>query len=148
MKFQTIEATSSIISAMKRKVKGSIIIPAELDVWEHELRTAQVFARYGYVVQFLVVSQAYRAKTADVLIDGEAYEIKAPRTDKLSAVERNLKRAARQSSNIIIDSRRMSKIHDATIQKFLAQKLKQQKTIKKLLFVNRKHQIIDISILI
>jgi hypothetical protein len=133
---------------MKRKAKGSIIIPAELDVWEHELRTAQVFARHGYVVQFLVASQAYRAKTADILIGEEAYEIKAPKTDKLSAVERNLKRAARQSNNIIIDSRRMSKIHDSTIQKLLIQKLKQQKTIKRLLFVNRKHQIIDINTLI
>ncbi len=116
---------------MKRKIEGSIIIPAGLDVWGHELRTAQVFARNGYVVQFLIVNQGYRTKTADVLINDEAYEIKAPKTDKLSAVERNLKRAAKQSANIIIDSRRMSKIHDATIQKFLAQKLKQQKTIKK-----------------
>jgi len=133
---------------MKQKAKGAVIIPAGLDVWEHELKTAQVFASHGYTVQFLVANQAYRTKTADVLIDNEAYEIKAPKTDKLSAVERNLKRATRQSGNIIIDSRRMSKIHDATIQKLLAQKLKQQKTIKKLLFVNRKYQIIDISTLV
>lgn len=87
-------------------------------------------------------------KTVDVLIDGLAYEIKSPKTDKLSAIKRNLKRAVKQSSNIIIDSRRMSKIHDATIQKFLLQKLKQQSSIKKLLFVNRKHQIINISDLV
>ena len=130
---------------MTRKIKGSIIIPADLDVWEHELRTAQVLARYGYIVQFMAVNQGQRIKTADVLIDDIVYEIKSPRSDKLSAVERNLKRASKQSSNIIIDSRRMSKIHDATIQKFLAQKLKQQKSIKRLLFVNRKHEVIDIS---
>lgn len=75
---------------MKRRVEGTIIIPAGLDVWEHELRTAQVFARNGYVVQFLIVNPTYRTKTADVLIDGEAYEIKAPKADKLSAMERNL----------------------------------------------------------
>lgn len=133
---------------MRRNKEGNIIIPANLDVWGHELKTAQVFARNGYVVQFLVASQAYRTKTADVLIDNETYEIKAPKTDKLSAVERNLKRASRQSGNIIIDSRRMSKIHDATIQRLLVQKFKQQKTIKRLLFVNRRQQIIDISTLI
>lgn len=118
---------------MRRKIEGSVIIPAGLDVWEHELKTAQVFARNGYIVQFLPTSQTYRMKTADVLIGNEIYEIKAPKADKLSAVERNLKRAARQSANIIIDSRRMSKVHDVTIQKFLAKKLKQQKAIKKLL---------------
>ena len=125
--------------------KGSIIIPAGLDVWDHELKTAQVFAKHGYTVEFLIVNQGQRIKTADVLIDSIVYEIKSPKTDKLSAVERNLKRATKQSSNIIVDSRRMHKIHDTTIQGFLLQKLKHQRTIKKLLFVNRKHEIIDIS---
>ncbi len=136
------------LHTMRQKEEGSVIIPSGLDIWEHELKTAQILARYGYVVRFLPTNQNYRMKTADVLIDKEAYEIKAPRADKLSAVERNLKRAAKQSCNIIIDSRRMSKIHDATVQKFLCQKFRQQKAIKKLLFVNRKHELIDISDLI
>ena len=127
------------------RTKGKIIIPAGLDVWEHELRTAKVFAQHGHVVEFIAIDPTERAKTPDIQIDKIAYEIKSPKADKLSAVERNLKRAARQSGNIIIDSRRMSKIHDSTIQKFLVQKFKQQKSIKRLLFVNRKHQIVDIS---
>ncbi|HKR81872.1 MAG TPA: hypothetical protein VJR27_02635 [Candidatus Saccharimonadales bacterium] len=124
---------------------GKVIIPASITPWDHELKTAHALARHGFTVEFVAVGNSHRAKTADVIIDGTFYEIKSPKTDKLSAVERNLKRATRQSSNIIIDSRRMSKLHDATIQKFLFQKLKQQKTIKKILFVNRKHEVIDIS---
>ncbi len=124
---------------------GKVIIPAGVSPWDHELKTAQALAQHGHVVAFVEVSNNQRAKTADVVIDGVPYEIKSPKTDKLSAVERNLKRATKQSSNIIIDSHRMSKIRDAAIQKFLAQKLKQQKTIKKILFVNRKREIIDIS---
>ena len=109
------------------------------------MKTAHSLARYGYIVEFVVINHGRGTKTADVIIDSVLYEIKSPRTDKLSAVERNLKRATKQSGNIIIDSRRMSKLHDATIQKFLAQKLKQQKSIKSILFVNRKHEVIDIS---
>jgi hypothetical protein len=124
---------------------GKVIIPASVSPWEHELKTAHALARHGFTVEFVAVSNNHKAKTADVVIDGTLYEIKSPKTDKLSAVERNLKRATKQSGNIIIDSRRMSKLHDATIRKFLAQKLKQQKTIKKILFVNRKHDVIDIS---
>lgn len=130
------------------KPSGSIIIPAGLDVWDHELKTAQVFAKHGYIVEFLITNQAQRAKTADVLIDGVVYEIKSPKTDKLSAIERNLKRALKQSDSIIIDSRRMHKLHDSTIQKYLTQKLKQQRSIKRLLLVDRRHQIIDISTLL
>jgi hypothetical protein len=132
------------MNAMSHK-PGKVIIPAGISPWAHELKTAHALAWHGFTVEFVTVSNNHKAKTADVVIDGTLYEIKSPKTDKLSAVERNLKRATKQSSNIIIDSRRMSKLHDATIQKFLAQKLKQQKTIKKILFVNRKHKVIDIS---
>ena len=131
-----------------KRYKGSVIIPAGLDIWDHELKTAQVFAKYVHTVEFLPQNQGQRMKTADVRINGVIYEIKSPKTDKLSAIERNLKKASKQSSNIIIDSRRMHKIHDSTIQKFLVQKLKQQKSIKKLYLVNRKHEIIDINSLI
>ena len=130
------------------KSKGEIRIPAGVNVWKHELSTANALARVGYVVEFLPTKDIKNAKSPDILMDGEKWELKAPRTDKLSAIERNLKRAAKQSGNIVIDSRRLHKIHDSTVQNFLLQKLKQQKTIKKLLFVNRKHQVIDIGKLI
>ena len=54
---------------MNRKVKGAVIIPAGLDVWEHELKTAQVFALNGHNVELLLTDPAYRMKSADVLID-------------------------------------------------------------------------------
>lgn len=127
---------------------GKVIIPANVSPWDHELKTAQTLAQCGYVVEFVTVSNTLRSKSADVVIDGALYEIKSPKTDKLSAVERNLKRATKQSANIIIDSHRMSKLRDAAIQTFLAQKFKQQKAIKKILFVNRKRDVIDISDLI
>lgn len=130
------------------KKGGAISIPAGVHVWAHELKTAKALANTGYTVRFLANNGARYAKTPDVLINNEKWEIKSPKTDKLSAIERNLKRATKQSGNIIIDSHRMRKLHDTSIQKLLMSKLKQQKTIKRLLFVNRKRQVIDISELI
>lgn len=133
----------------RKKNKGEVRIPAAIDnLWKHELITAHALARAGYVVEFLVVKNIHRAKTPDIAIDGVTWEIKSPKTDKLSAIERNLKRATKQSGNIIIDAQRLSKIHDATVQRFLIKKYKQQKTIEKLLFINRKRVIIDISTLV
>lgn len=131
-----------------RKKKGTIRISTDVHVWAHELNTAKALADAGYTVIFLTNNGERYAKTPDVLIDGEKWEIKSPKTDKLSAVERNLKRATKQSGNIIIDSHRMRKIHDSSIQRLLVNKSKQQKTIKRLLFVNRKRQVIDINKLI
>lgn len=125
----------------KKSNSGKVVIPQGLEIWHHELQTALALAKAGYVVEFLASNSIRYAKSPDLLISNEKWEAKAPRTDKLSAVERNLKRATKQSGNVIIDSHRMRKIHDGSIQRFLTQKFRQQKTIKKLLFVNRKREI-------
>ncbi len=134
---------------MIKELKGKILIPSDADgVWSHEIATAQALAKAGYTVEFLPTSNGNDAKSPDILMDGVKWEIKALRTDKMSAVERNLKRATKQSSNIIIDSQRLHRLQDRTVQQFLVQKFKQQKTIKRLLFINRKRETIDISTLV
>lgn len=130
------------------KNKGEIRIPAGINVWQHELSTANALAEAGHVVEFLPTKDIKNTKSPDILMNGEKWELKAPKTDKLSAIERNLKRATKQSGNIVIDSHRLRKIRDSSVQNFLLQKFKQQKTIKKLLFVNRKRQVIDMGKLI
>ena len=133
--------------AMKQKLEGSIIIPANVLPWDHELKTAQALALHGYIVEFVAVSNRRNVKSADIMISGELYEIKSPVASKLSAVERNLKRAYRQSTNIIFDSRRMKCLPDKSIQKELIKQFKLTKNIKHMLFVNRKHEVIDIRAL-
>jgi hypothetical protein len=132
---------------MPRK-SGKVIIPATISPWDHELKTAHVLAQYGYVVEFVAVSNDHKVKSADVVIDGVLYEIKSPTANKLSAVERNLKRAYHQSTNIIFDSRRMKRLPDKSIQKELIKQFTLTRNIKRILFVNRKHEVIDISTLV
>lgn len=133
---------------MRRRTQGSIIIPAGLNVWDHELKTAQALAQYGSVVEFVAVSGAHKVKTADVAIDGVLYEIKSPIASRLSAVERNLKRAYHQSTNIVFDSRRMKRLPDKSIQKELVKQFRLTKNIERILFVNRKHDVIDIGTIV
>ena len=133
---------------MTKRSKGTIIIPAGVEVWEHELKTAQVLADFGYTICFIERSNGHGIKSADILIDNEPYEIKSPIASKLSAVERNLKRAYHQSTNIVFDSRRMKWLPDKSIQKELVKQLKLTKNIKSILFVNRKHEVIDVNTLI
>ena len=88
---------------MARQRKAQIIIPAGLCPWPHELRVAQILSLAGHTVEFLPTRSS---KTADILLDGIAYEIKSPRTNKTNTLEHLIKKALRQSSNIIIDSSR------------------------------------------
>lgn len=128
-----------------KKCISEIRIPTGINVWNHEMNTARALATAGFVVEFLSAKDSKYTKSPDITMGGITWEMKSPKTDKLSAVERNLKRASRQSRNIIIDSQRMSKIHDSTIERYLFQKFKEQRVIERLLFVNRRRQIIDIS---
>ena len=129
---------------MTPKKQINIIIPKGINIWPHELKTAQALANAGYNVEFLKTNNLSHSKSPDIKINELKWEIKSPKTDKLSAIERNLKRATKQSANIIIDSQRMSKLHDSTIQRMLIKKLNQQKAIKNIIFINRKRQVIDI----
>lgn len=129
--------------------KGEIRIPADVDnVWEHEARTAHALAKAGYVVEFLPAKNNNDAKSPDIFMDGVKWEIKAPKTGKLSAVERNLKKAYKQSANIVFDSQRMGRLPDKSIQKELIKQFCLTKKMERLLFVNRKRETIDISTLI
>ena len=124
--------------------KAQIIIPAGLRPWPHELHVANILALAGHRVEFLPPA---RIKTADIKLDGIEYEIKSPLTDKANTLEHMIKRALRQSPNLIIDSSRTNgkKIRDDQIRKFLVAKARRHKQIKRMLFITRHGQIIDIK---
>ena len=96
---------------------GTIIIGQGVNVWPHELKTAQSFAAIGKDVEFIRRSEEQRVTSADAVIDGLVWEMKAPTADNLKAVERNLERGRWQSENIIFDCRRMKKVPDAAIER-------------------------------
>lgn len=120
--------------------KRGIYIPNNKNPWPHEMRVAKILSA-KYCVEFIEESNL---KTADVYLDGIEFEIKSPKSFNSNSFEHTLKRATRQSPNIIIDSSRMKYVRDDKIQMFLINQAKRQKQIRKLLFINKKGQVIDI----
>lgn len=49
------------------KPKGKIIIRPGINVWPHELRTAEALAAVGYTVEFVRKSDVAHQKTPDVI---------------------------------------------------------------------------------
>lgn len=127
---------------MKNNKIGKIIIPAGVKPWPHELRTAEILAMAGYNVRFIRESNLH---TADVLLNGIEFEIKSPKSANANSLEHLLKKALKQSSNIIIDTSRMKNSRDNNVKKFLISQAKSRKQIKKLIMVTKRGQIIDIS---
>lgn len=81
-------------------------------------------------------------RTADILLNGVEFEIKSPITNKPDKLERNIKRALKQSKNIIIDSSRIKNMRDDTLQRFLIGKVKEQKQIGQLILVTKRGKIV------
>lgn len=125
---------------------GKIIIAPDLNIWPHELETAKALALAGMTVEFIRRSEEQHATSADVLIDGIQWEMKAPKGESIKIVERNLRRAIRQSTCIIFDSRRIKRIPDKAIERELRTCCAGRvKGIRHLLFVNRHTDVIDIK---
>ena len=124
---------------------GKITVPGGANVWPHEYQTAMALARAGYNVEFILKSNVARQTSADAYIEGIKWEMKAPTSAKLSAVEDNLKKASRQSCYIVFDSRRMKRLPDKAIERELRTQLDKSKVIRRILFVNRHGQVIDIE---
>lgn len=129
---------------MKKPI-GCIKIPGDVDVWPHEYRTAVALSRAGFNVTFIKRSDEDREKTPDVLIDGQHWEMKAPKASNARAIDRNLRRALRQSRRVIIDSRRMKNLPDAVVERELRKHARDMRSIERLMLVNHRGEVIDIK---
>lgn len=123
---------------------GNITIVGNANVWPHEMNTARALAKDGHDILF-IDNGGKGTGSADVEMDGLAWEIKSPRADNIKAIERNVKRARNQSENVIIDSRRMKRVPDIAIQKALEKYCNEIKGIKHLIFVNRHGNVVLIK---
>lgn len=127
------------------KQRGRIIIPGGRHPWSHEMRIADILAMAGHNIEFLPETNV---STADILLDGVEYELKSPFTNKTDKLERNIKRALKQSKNIVFDSSRVKNMRDDNLRRFLIRKAKEQKQIGELIFITKRGQIIDIKSLV
>ena len=104
------------------------------------MRIAKLLALAGHYVEFL---QESSLPTADIRLDGIEYEIKSPETAKLSSVEQLIRKALKQSPNIIIDSSRC-KIRGDKLRNYLVYKCRTQKQIKRMILITKNGQILHI----
>lgn len=125
-----------------KKTAGKIILDGRSQPWEHEMRVARILSRDGHNVEFIPPALT---RTADILLDGVEFEIKSPQGNKLTTIERNLKRATKQSRNIVFDSSRMKQMSDRKILQNIIYHAKHQKLIKRVIFIGKNGKITDLT---
>lgn len=123
---------------------GKIEIPKGVNVWPHEYQTAVSLSRAGHHVKFIRKSEIDGESTPDIIMDGQAWEIKAPTASSVRAVDRNVRKALKQSSRVIVDARRMKGLSDSVVQRELCKHAREMRSIKGLIMVDHNGAVIDI----
>ena len=77
--------------------RGRIIAPSNINIQEHEMDTARAIADLEHDVEFAHRNMGKRVTSADVVIHGILWEMKSPTSGSRKAIERNLRKAGRQS---------------------------------------------------
>ena len=123
---------------------AQVIIPKNLlrPPEAHEIEVAWIVANhYQQAVEFLEPIDDYKRPTPDFVMNGMLWEVKSPSGKARRNVERQIKRAMKQSRNIIIDGRRTIMPDDVLISR-LQHEAKAHGSIRKLLlFLKRKKSL-------
>lgn len=124
--------------------KGTITCEGGAKPKPHEYITAEALADFGYNVRF--IPNSINVGMADCYINETIFEIKSPEGKTTACLERNLRKALdHQSPNIVLDAFRMKNIQDKSIQNFLIERLRRRHGIKRIIFINRKREVLDIN---
>ena len=119
-----------------------MIIPRGVRPELHEFNAADVFLKLGKDVEFIKPSGTKNAKSPDVLVDGKEWEIKSALGNSRYTVEKQLKRAAHQSQNLIFDSRR-TKLSTDYLKKEIARQLSQKTSIRAVKLITKSGKVVD-----
>ncbi len=124
---------------MQRQIRH-IIIPTNINPRPErfEIEAASIIAEYLQADAEFIVRDV--AKTPDVEIQGAQWEIKSPLGKGKHVIEDQIKRASRQSLNIIIDARRC-KLHIARVRSQLKYTVSFRKHLKRVLLINKRKEV-------
>lgn len=108
----------------------------------HEESAAVILSKYfDSDVKFIATSNF---GTPDISIRGVAWEIKSPVGESKNNIQKNIRAAAKQSRNVVIDLRR-SKLHQERAVGYINQFLSRPNNIKRLIVITKRAKVLDIK---
>ena len=107
-----------------------------------EFETAKYFAALGKNVVFILPSHIPNQHSPDIKMDGVEWEIKCPVGKSKRTLENNMRKALKQSRNIIFDLRHLKLSEKSSINQ-LENEYKNRTRIKKLLIIKKDGELIE-----
>ena len=129
---------------MKFVKAGRIIIPDGAYPEDHEIETARVLIKSGKDIEFLVPVRTNGAQTPDVTWNNIDWELKSPRGKGKRLLDNTIRRAQKQSPNIIVDLRRV-KLKDRQVIDKLSNNPNILRGVKRLKAITKGDEVVDIK---
>ncbi len=126
---------------MRPKKKGKIT-PNGVSLEKHENETIVFFTELGFDIELIPPSNSPKAKTPDFMMAGAAWEMKASQGKSRTSLEHIVKRATKQSENIIIDLTRSKVTEDVAI-KEIERCFRQTNSCRKLKIITKSHNLLE-----
>lgn len=128
---------------MAKQSKYNIIIPVGMKPRPkiHEETAGDILADHFKSDVYFI--EAASQGTPDVSIQGIEWEIKSPVGASANNIQKNMREAAAQSENIVIDLRR-SKLHQTRALGYIKQFTDRYKKLKRVLIITKSEQVLTI----
>lgn len=107
----------------------------------HELETAKYFADLGYDIVFLPPNNSPKMSNPDILMNGVVWEMKCPKGKSKRTIENNIRKANKQSENIIFDLRRIN-LEESTSIRRLEKEFNIRPHLKRLLVIKKNGELL------
>lgn len=110
----------------------------------HEIEAAWILAdHFGCMIEFLRPIRGYKVRSADIVMNGNIWEIKSPTGVSRHTVEYLFKKALHQSRHIVIDGRR-TKLTDQVIQTKIGASIHMHPRVERVIFISKQKRVIEI----
>ncbi len=110
---------------------------------DHEISAALIIATY-FKDDVIFIKRSQNSKTADFQINGKIWELKSPIGNGKRTIQNNLRKADRQSPNIILDLRRC-KMHSSQAMSKINFELSKAHNISNLIVIQKNQKVIALK---
>ncbi len=132
----------TMLQSQTKDQKQGLYITNGVILQLHEQRTVNFLLSQSFDIELIPKSNKQGERTADIIMSGLEWEIKAPKGEGKYLIQNTLHRAAHQSENLVIDLYRI-KIHQTKCLQELKKNFHDLKRLKRLMIITKTHKIID-----
>ena len=127
-----------------KSLKKGILKQNGVHLQDHEYATVKLFLEQGYDIELIPQSQIKYYRAPDMMMEGVAWEIKAPEGASSKTIKHTIQNALQQSNNVIIDLCRC-RLPQAQALKDIEREFRLSKRLRRLKVVLKDKKILDYS---